>query len=117
VGLNGLISLGDCNCDFVSREAKYTILGEQEFDGSAILGNAKFNVELRNDEEQAAKFKINMRCNTAKNFEYINSEERYIQPKSTEIFPMEYNVGWLEDWKCNVSSVDSEIISTCENIA
>lgn len=98
-----------------TREAKYSIIGSSEFSGKGLF-NGKFSISLRNDEEQAAKFKVNMYCNTASKSEYIYSSEFYVQPNTVQEFPMIYAVGVLEDWKCVLSSVDAETINTCNEI-
>ncbi len=122
--LVGLISTGvitgfgivnDCNCDFITRNAEFEMVGSQEFDGAGF-GNGKFDVKIKNLEEQAAKFKINMLCNTATDSRTISSEQLYIQPQQTEKFRIIYDVGLLENWRCIVESVEAETISTCEKV-
>jgi len=105
----------DCNCDFVTREAQYITKGKTTFEGSGFT-DGKFNVKLKNEEEQAAKFRINMECNTASDSKIINSDYLYVQPKTVQEFSITYKVGFLENWKCVLSSVDSETINSCEAI-
>tara|TARA_Y100000310_G_scaffold342963_1_gene448490 strand:- start:1841 stop:2263 length:423 start_codon:yes stop_codon:yes gene_type:complete len=100
-------------CDI--REAKYTIISKTEFIGGGIK-DGKFNVQLKNDENQAAKFKINMLCNTATKSKVISSSEFYVQPHAVQDFSISYSVGFLEDWKCVLSSVNAATIDTCEEI-
>jgi len=117
--ITGLIPCGTDvpNCQLVTREANNSIIGDKEFDGRGILGKARFNVKLKNIEEQAANFKINMLCNTAKKASTVASSDTiYVQPGMTEEFPIEYDVGILEDWRCVLSSIDSGTIDSCEAV-
>jgi len=113
--LTGFISCGTGDCQFVTREADYKIVGNSDFSGKSSL-SSDFKVKLENKEDQAANFKINMYCNTAKDSKIISSDTIYVQPQSIEEFPIKYDVGILEDWKCSLSSVETATIDSCDAV-
>lgn len=112
--ITGSATSGSCNCELISRKAKYEIVGKSSFEGRGLV-DGKFEIELKNEEDQATKFKINMLCNTAKKpSSMVSSEFIYVQPRSIEKFLIKYPVGFLEDWTCVLSSVNSETIDSCD---
>jgi len=116
--ITGFISCGteNCDCQFVTREANYEIVGDSEFSGKTTF-SSDFKVKLENKENQAANFKVNMLCNTAKDSTtIISSDQIYVQPHSVGEFEIEYSVGMFEDWQCSLSSVESGIIDSCESV-
>ncbi len=109
------LTLDSCDCGFVARSTKYSIVGDDEFSGGGSL-SSDFKVKLRNEENQAASFKVFRRCNTATSSELISSEEKFLQPDSVGEFRLDYDVGWFEDWRCVLDSVKSEVIQGCEKL-
>ena len=99
-------------CEKINRQANYEIMGKTEDTGSTSI-NAGIKTKIKNIDTETAKYNVKASCNTAENSDILISEGVYLEPGQEKEVEIKYRVGLFENWKCVVSGVESETISTC----